>query len=68
MRLIKTNRKSYFGTTHHGLYQQVGDGVDYADIAMGAGELAPDAAVVRAVALGLGLLDVSRLVRRGVYQ
>jgi hypothetical protein len=61
---------------HHGLYQQVGDelGVDYADIAMGAGDHAPDAAVVRAVALGLDLdvchplAAVSRLVRRGVYQ
>ena len=77
MRPDKTNGKSYLNQTHNGLYRQVGDelGVDYVDVAMGAGDLAPDAEVVRAVALVLGLLNVchplaavSRHVLCGVYQ
>ena len=44
----------------HGLGGQVGGelGADDAGVAVGAGDLAPDAAVVGAVALGLGLVDV----------
>jgi hypothetical protein len=45
---------------HHGFRRQVGLelGADDAGVAVRAADLAPDAAVVRAVALGLGLVDV----------
>lgn len=46
--------------TDHGLRGKVGLelGADDSRVAVGAGDLAPDAPVVGAVALGLGLVDV----------
>lgn len=54
------------GATHHGSGGQVGLelGADDAGVAMGAGDLAPDAAVVRAAALGLGLVHVRHALPR----
>jgi hypothetical protein len=48
------------GPAHHGFRRQIGLklGTDDAGVAVRAADLAPDAAVVRAVALGLGLVDV----------
>lgn len=46
--------------SHHGLCREVGLelGADDTGVAVRAGDLAPDAAVVGAAALGLGLVDV----------
>jgi hypothetical protein len=51
---------------HHGFRRQVGLelGADDAGVAVRAADLAPDAAVVRAVALGLGLVDVRHALPR----
>jgi hypothetical protein len=51
---------------HHGFRRQVGLelGADDAGVAVRAADLAPDAAVVRAVALGFGLVDVRHALPR----
>ena len=50
----------YQSGTHHGLRGEVGLelGADDAGVTVGADDLAPEAAVVGAAALGLGLVDV----------